>query len=78
VPVGFRYNPDEDAIEIGGHGGFSTRKKYRDVVHNPRVAFVVDDVPSVSPWTGAGLKYEVKAKFWRRAVRRWVQASIPR
>ena len=43
VPVGFRYNPDEDAIEIGGRGGFSKRKKYRDVVLNPRVAFVVDE-----------------------------------
>jgi hypothetical protein len=27
------------------------RKKYRDVVHNPRVAFVIDDLPSVNPWT---------------------------
>jgi quercetin dioxygenase-like cupin family protein len=47
--VGFRYNPDEDAIEIGGHSGFARRKKYRDVSHNPRVAFVVDDVVSVNP-----------------------------
>jgi pyridoxamine 5'-phosphate oxidase family protein len=44
VPVGFRYNEQEEAIEIGGHGGFAKRKKYRDVLHNPRVAFVVDDV----------------------------------
>src|SRR6266496_4753668 len=51
VPVGFRYNPDEDALEIGGHGGFANRKKYRDVLHNPRIAFVVDDVVSVNPWT---------------------------
>jgi pyridoxamine 5'-phosphate oxidase family protein len=26
APVGFRYNPDEDAIEIVGHGGFAKRK----------------------------------------------------
>jgi pyridoxamine 5'-phosphate oxidase family protein len=56
VPVGFRYNPDEDAIEIGGHGGFARRKKYRDVSHNPRVAFVVDDVVSVNPWRVRGLE----------------------
>jgi pyridoxamine 5'-phosphate oxidase family protein len=56
VPVGFRYNPDEDAIEIGGHSGFARRKKYRDVSHNPRVAFVVDDVVSVNPWRGRGLE----------------------
>jgi pyridoxamine 5'-phosphate oxidase family protein len=56
VPVAFRYNPKEDAIEIGGHSGFSKRKKYRDVVQNPRVAFVIDDVPSVNPWTARGIE----------------------
>jgi pyridoxamine 5'-phosphate oxidase family protein len=49
VPVGFRYNPEHDTIDIGGHG-FAKRKKYRDVQRNPRVAFVVDDLASVSPW----------------------------
>ena len=49
VPVGFRYNPERDTIDIGGHD-FAKRKKYRDVQHNPRVAFVVDDLASVSPW----------------------------
>jgi pyridoxamine 5'-phosphate oxidase family protein len=62
VPVGFRYNPKEDAIEIGGHGGFSKRKKYRDVAQNPRVAFVVDDVPSVNPWTARGIEIRGEAK----------------
>jgi len=49
VPVSFRYNPDEDTIDVGGHG-FIGRKKYRDVQANPRVAIVVDDLASVSPW----------------------------
>ena len=49
VPVAFRYNPDEDTIDVGGHD-FAKRKKWRDVRHNPRVAFVVDDLASVSPW----------------------------
>ncbi len=49
VPVAFRYNPDQDTIDIGGHG-FARRKKYRDVQRNPRVAFVVDDLASVDPW----------------------------
>jgi pyridoxamine 5'-phosphate oxidase family protein len=49
VPVSFRYNPDEDTIDIGGHG-FAHRKKYRDVQHNPRVAIVVDDLASIDPW----------------------------
>ena len=29
VPVAFRYNPDRDTIDIGGHG-FAGRKKFRD------------------------------------------------
>jgi pyridoxamine 5'-phosphate oxidase family protein len=49
VPVGFRYNPELDTIDIGGHD-FAKRKKYRDVQHNPWVAFVVDDLASTSPW----------------------------
>jgi pyridoxamine 5'-phosphate oxidase family protein len=56
VPVSFRYNPAEDAIEIGGHGGFAKRKKYRDVQKNPRVAFVVDDIESVQPWKVRGIE----------------------
>jgi PPOX class F420-dependent enzyme/OxyR family protein len=55
VPVGFHYNPDLDTIDIGGHN-FARRKKFRDVQHNPRVAFVVDDVPSVNPWTVRGIE----------------------
>ena len=49
VPVAFRYNPEHDTIDIGGHG-FAQRKKYRDVQGNPRVAFVVDDLASINPW----------------------------
>lgn len=48
--VGFRYNAEQDAIEIGGQGGFTKRKKYHDVSANNRVAFVVDDVASLNPW----------------------------
>ena len=56
VPVSFRYNAEQDAIEIGGHGGFAKRKKYRDVQQNPRAAFVVDDVVSVQPWKVRGIE----------------------
>lgn len=62
VPVGFRYNPNEGAIEIGGHSGFAKRKKYRDVLQNPRVAFVIDDVPSVNPWTVRGIEIRGQAQ----------------
>ena len=47
VPVGFRYNPDTDTIDIGGHNIVAT-KKYRDALRYGRVAFVVDDV--LPPW----------------------------
>jgi pyridoxamine 5'-phosphate oxidase family protein len=60
VPVGFRYNPELDTIDIGGHG-FATRKKYRDVRHNPRVAFVVDDLASVDPWRPRGIEIRGEA-----------------
>jgi len=48
VPVTFRYNPDEDTIDIGGHN-FAKRKKYRDAQRDGRVAFVIDDV--LPPWS---------------------------
>jgi pyridoxamine 5'-phosphate oxidase family protein len=49
VPVSFRYNPETDTIDVGGHG-FAERKKYRDVQINPRVAIVIDDLATVDPW----------------------------
>jgi pyridoxamine 5'-phosphate oxidase family protein len=56
MPVGFRYNPTEDSIDVGGHSGFAKRKKYRDVLANPKVAFVVDDIVSVNPWQVRGIE----------------------
>src|SRR5207245_8153772 len=54
VPVAFRYSGETDAIDIGGYD-FAKRKKYRDVRGNPRVALVIDDVPSVNPWGARGM-----------------------
>ncbi len=48
VPVRFRYDPELDVIELGGHG-FGTSKKFRDVQGNPLVALVVDDVTPPPP-----------------------------
>jgi pyridoxamine 5'-phosphate oxidase family protein len=47
-PVGFRVD-DEHRIVIGGARLGATRK-FRNVLANPRVAFVVDDLASVRPW----------------------------
>jgi pyridoxamine 5'-phosphate oxidase family protein len=49
VPISFRYNAETDTIDLGGHG-LARSKKFRDVQRNPRVAFVVDDVPQPPPW----------------------------
>ncbi len=43
APVGFYYNPALDVIDIGGRF-MSTSKKFRNILKNPKVAFVVDDV----------------------------------
>ena len=48
-PVGFRYNPETDTIDIGGRN-FEASRKFRNVGANGRVAFVVDDLASVQPW----------------------------
>lgn len=60
VPVGFRLNADLGTIDIGGHD-FANRKKFRDVQHNPRVAFVVDDLVSISPWRVRGIEVRGEA-----------------
>lgn len=48
-PVGFGYNAELGTIDIGGFN-MERSRKYRNVAANGRVAFVVDDVPSVDPW----------------------------
>src|SRR5579875_3402266 len=57
VPVGFRYNPAQETIDIGGHGLAATRK-YRDVRRDPRVAVVV----SVQPWRVRGVEIRGEAE----------------
>jgi PPOX class F420-dependent enzyme/OxyR family protein len=47
VPVGWRYDDATGSIEISGRS-FAATRKYRNVLANPRAAFVVDDV--LPPW----------------------------
>src|SRR5215510_14538313 len=47
VPTTFRYNPDHDAIEVGGLR-MSQTKKLRDVQRTGRASIVIDDV--LPPW----------------------------
>jgi pyridoxamine 5'-phosphate oxidase family protein len=54
-PVGFHVNVAEGAIDIGGWN-LAASQKFRNVRANGRVAFVVDDLVSVEPWTVRGLE----------------------
>ena len=49
-PVGFAYNADLQTIDVGGWN-MAASQKFRNVAAGSRVAFVVDDVPSLDPWT---------------------------
>jgi pyridoxamine 5'-phosphate oxidase family protein len=62
APVGFRLNTEEGTIEIGGHG-LSKSKKWRDLQANQMVAFVVDDLESVNPWTPRGIEIRGEAEL---------------
>jgi len=53
APVGFRYNPELDAIDIGGRS-MSNSKKFRNIRENPDISFVVDDV--LPPWQPRGVE----------------------
>ena len=55
VPVGFRVSADAAAIEVGGRN-FGQTKKYRDIRANPRVALVIDDLASITPWRPRGIE----------------------
>jgi pyridoxamine 5'-phosphate oxidase family protein len=48
-PVGFQYNAELGTIDIGGLRMGASRKFRNLRLHN-RVAFVVDDIASVTPW----------------------------
>lgn len=58
VPVSFRYNPELETIDIGGHGNGKS-KKFRESAGKP-VAFVVDDV--LPPWKPRFLEIRGRAE----------------
>ena len=55
------YNPSLETIDIGGHN-METSQKFRNVQHNGRVAFVVDDIASVQPWVVRCLEIRGRAE----------------
>jgi len=64
VPTGFRLSDDGTAIELGGHQLAQRRPLYlRNIEANPWVAFVVDDLVSVNPWTPRGVTIRGRAEI---------------
>ncbi len=61
VPVGWSFNAELDAIEIGGRD-FAQTKKFRDVQRHARAAVVIDDVASTEPWRPRGLEVRGRAE----------------
>jgi pyridoxamine 5'-phosphate oxidase family protein len=48
-PVSFYFNAPRGSIDIGGRD-MARSQKFRNVSHNARAAFVVDDIASLEPW----------------------------
>ncbi len=53
APVGFRYNAELEVIDIGGRY-LSQSKKFRNILDNPHVSLVIDDV--LPPWQPRGVE----------------------
>ena len=59
VPVAYRF--DGSTITFGGLN-LGKSLKYRNLMANNRVAFVVDDVVSLKPWRARGIEVRGKAE----------------
>jgi pyridoxamine 5'-phosphate oxidase family protein len=61
VPVGWRFNPDLDTIDVGGMN-FDRTKKFRDARRSGRAAIVIDDLESTDPWQPRGIEIRGSAE----------------
>lgn len=61
VPVGWSYNREHDAIEVGGRD-FARTKKFRDVERSGRAAIVIDDLASTDPWRPRAVEVRGRAE----------------
>ncbi|MFD9337649.1 PPOX class F420-dependent oxidoreductase [Streptomyces sp. NPDC060028] len=58
-PVGF-FPQDDGTILVGG-SAMGTTKKWRNLVANPRLSLVVDDLVSTRPWRVRGVEIRGRA-----------------
>ncbi|HAW10310.1 MAG: PPOX class F420-dependent oxidoreductase [Candidatus Dormibacteria bacterium] len=63
-PVGFQVDENAGVIEIWGRDMGNTRK-FHNVEANGQVAFVVDDLASVTPWVVRGIEIRGSAEALR-------------
>ena len=61
TPVGWRYNPEHDTIDVGGFN-LERTKKFRDAQRTRRAAVVIDDLASVEPWRPRGIEIRGRAE----------------
>ena len=61
VPVGWRYNPERESIDVGGRD-FDRTKKFRDARRSGRAAIVIDDLASTDPWRPRGIEVRGRAE----------------
>ncbi|MUM17011.1 PPOX class F420-dependent oxidoreductase [Mycobacterium sp. CBMA271] len=54
-PIGVHLGPDGATIDVVGHN-LALTQKWRNVIGNPRVAFIVDEVLSVRPPRAQGVE----------------------
>lgn len=66
TPLGALYDPETQAIVIGGHAGtnMAASKKFRDAQRHPEVAVVIDDVATINPWTPRGIEIRGRAETY--------------
>lgn len=64
VPVGWSYDAEHDAIEIGGRD-LARTKKFRDVARHGRAAVVIDDLAGTDPWRPRGVEVRGRAEALR-------------
>jgi pyridoxamine 5'-phosphate oxidase family protein len=64
TPVGVFYDPQTQTIVVGGHAGtnMAASKKFRDAERHPEVAFAVDDLASIDPWSPRGIEIRGRAE----------------
>ena len=64
APVGFEF--DGEYFYVGGHNPAKTRKYNNVRAGNDKVALLVDDLESTSPWRPRGIRIYGKAEFVER------------